>query len=43
MKLTLEEIHVNAALDRLAKQIDLNAPSNERLRLEFGYARGGPV
>jgi len=29
---------VNEALDRLAKQIDLNAPSNERLRLEFGYA-----
>ncbi len=37
-KPTFEEIHVNAALDRLAKQIDLNAPSNERLRLEFGYA-----
>ncbi len=37
-KHTFEETHVNEALDRLAKQIGLNAPANERLRLEFGYA-----
>lgn len=29
---------MNEALDRLAKQLDLDAPGNERLRLEFGYA-----
>lgn len=29
---------MNVALDRLAKQVALDAPFNERLRLEFGYA-----
>lgn len=29
---------MNAALDRLAQQVELHAPSNERLRLAFGYA-----
>lgn len=29
---------MNEALDRLAKQVELHAPPNERLRLEFGYA-----
>lgn len=29
---------MNEALDRLAKQLDLGAPANERLRLEFGNA-----
>jgi hypothetical protein len=29
---------VNEALDRLANELDLDAPVNERLRLEFGYA-----
>lgn len=29
---------MNEALDRLAKTVGLDEPSNERLRLEFGYA-----
>jgi hypothetical protein len=29
---------VNTALERLAKRVELHAPSNEGLRLEFGYA-----
>jgi hypothetical protein len=29
---------MNEALDRLARQLDLAAPANERLRLEFGNA-----
>ncbi len=29
---------MNTPLDRLAQQVGLHAPSNERLRLEFGYA-----
>jgi hypothetical protein len=29
---------VNEALERLAKEIALNDPANERLRLEFGHA-----
>jgi hypothetical protein len=29
---------MNDALDRLAKELDLGAPANERLRLEFGNA-----
>jgi len=29
---------VNAALDRLAAQLALDAPANERLRLAFGHA-----
>ncbi|UUX96957.1 hypothetical protein [Aquabacterium sp. J223] len=29
---------MNEALDRLAKQLDLGAPSQERLRLAFGHA-----
>ena len=29
---------MNDALDRLARQLQLDAPANERLRLEFGYA-----
>ena len=29
---------MNTALDRLAKRVELHAPSNEGLRLEFGYA-----
>lgn len=29
---------MNEALDRLAHQLHLDAPANERLRLEFGYA-----
>jgi hypothetical protein len=29
---------LNDALDRLAKELDLDAPANERLRLEFGHA-----
>lgn len=29
---------MNPSLDQLAKQVDLNAPSNERLRLAFGHA-----
>ena len=32
------EVFMNEALDRLAKQLDLAGPSNERLRLEFGHA-----
>lgn len=31
------EISMNEALERLAKQLDLAAPSNMRLRLEFGH------
>jgi hypothetical protein len=31
-------IHVNAALDRLARQVQLDAPCQEHLRLAFGYA-----
>ena len=29
---------MNEALYRLANELDLDAPANERLRLEFGYA-----
>jgi hypothetical protein len=29
---------MNQALDRLAKEIELDAPANQRLRLAFGYA-----
>jgi hypothetical protein len=29
---------VNDALDRVAKEVSLDSPGNERLRLEFGYA-----
>jgi hypothetical protein len=29
---------MNEALDSLAKQLDLDAPANERLRFEFGFA-----
>ena len=29
---------MNEALDRLARQLDLDAPANERLRLAFGHA-----
>ena len=29
---------MNEALERLAKQVQLEMPSNERLRMEFGYA-----
>jgi hypothetical protein len=29
---------VNELLDRLAREVDLNSKTNERLRLEFGYA-----
>jgi hypothetical protein len=32
------EVHVNESLDRLAKDVALDAPANDRLRLEFGYA-----
>jgi len=31
-------LQVNEALDRLAQELDLDAPKNERLRLEFGHA-----
>ncbi len=29
---------MNDALDRLAKEVSLDSPTNERMRLEFGYA-----
>jgi hypothetical protein len=29
---------MNEALDRILKEVNLDSPSNERLRLEFGYA-----
>jgi hypothetical protein len=29
---------MNTALERLALEVHLNDPQNERLRLEFGYA-----
>jgi hypothetical protein len=32
------EILVNEALDRLAKEVALHEPANERLRLQFAYA-----
>jgi hypothetical protein len=32
------EMPMNEALDRLAREIALDAPGNEHLRLEFGYA-----
>jgi hypothetical protein len=31
-------LHVNQALERLANELGLNEPAEERLRLEFGYA-----
>lgn len=32
------ELAMNTALERLAHELHLDAPENERLRLEFGYA-----
>ena len=36
--LALAEVAVNEALERIAREVALDEPTNERLRLEFGYA-----